>query len=174
MTDDPKLRFRLSTGKRNLPQPGRRSRAILWVSLLMIVAFVTYFELQRQPPEQVLQEPAPTAARAAAPSPTPSPSPTETPFWELATTEVEIPTPTPTTMPTNTPTPRPSPTPDRGVLDCVDWSWSASTSRAAWGQILISVDLSNRCGRPLEPGAIWFNIVAYRDGSIVQTQRGNL
>ncbi len=45
---------------------------------------------------------------------------------------------------------------------------------AAWGQILVSIDLNNRCRHDLEVGAIWFNIVAYRDGGVVQGRRGNL
>lgn len=180
MNDDPRMRYRLSSGRRHLPEPDRSSRIIVWTVLLLITAAIVFFELQRranlepeasQPPRLA---PSPPVVLTPSPTPSPSPSPTATPFWEMESDPLLVPSPTATPMPTSTPTPRPTPTQTLGVLDCIEWTWNASTSQAAWGQILITIDLRNRCGRPLEVGELFFNIAGYRQGGYVQGVRGNL
>jgi hypothetical protein len=42
------------------------------------------------------------------------------------------------------------------------------------GQVLVTIDIKNRCRRDIEIGEVWFSIAGYRDGGVVQTTRGQM
>jgi hypothetical protein len=55
----------------------------------------------------------------------------------------------------------------------VEYRWGAGQSAAAWGNVLIEIEVINRCGRPIEPSELWFLVAGYRDGALVQTAQGH-
>ncbi len=89
-------------------------------------------------------------------------------------------------QPPPTATPPPSltfvapPTPRRGaatptptLTDCLRYSASASQLTVTSGQVLIEIDVENRCGRDLDSLDVWFEARGWRDGAIVQTARAH-
>lgn len=91
--------------------------------------------------------------------------------WVSAPVEITA-TPLPTA--TATPTPRrPRITPTPSLADCLHYTASAGQSTAAWGQILVDIEVDNRCGRDLAPLDVWFEVRGWHDGAVVQTVRGH-
>ncbi len=115
------------------------------------------------------------------PTPTPDPSPTSTPPspalveeqgpWVVAAAPTLAPTPAPPRAEPDTRRRVPTPTP--AVSQCLTARWSAGQSAAAWGQVLVTIDVANRCGRILEPTEMGFWIAGYRRGALVQTASGH-
>lgn len=64
------------------------------------------------------------------------------------------------------------PTATPRASECLAVRWSAGQSAAAWGQVLVAIDVVNRCGRILEPTEMRFWIAGYRQGALVQTAQG--
>ena len=83
------------------------------------------------------------------------------------------PSPTPTWWPTTPPRIRRAPTATPSPARCVEYRWGAGQSAAAWGNVLVEIEVINRCGRPLEPSELWFWVAGYRDGALVQTAQGH-
>jgi hypothetical protein len=140
----------------------------------------------------------PTLSPTATPSPPEAPA-TATPtleFPELGTVWVEDdgtgatqPSPTPTSEPEpdrigasslQAPTPvppvptRPGPRPTLSLPECLALTWGSTLSPSAPGQILVEIEVYNRCGRDLEAMDVWFTVQGRRDGSTVQMVRGHL
>jgi hypothetical protein len=118
----------------------------------------------------------PTTTPAVPPTLTPSPSPTvvlveRSSDWVTA----RAPTPTrePVAWPTAAPRVRRQPSPTPSISQCLETSWWARQSVAAWGQVLIEIEAVNRCRRVLEADEVWFWISGYRQGDLIQTARGH-
>ncbi len=166
----------LSTARR---RPIRR-RSVAATAIVLVAGIIALIVLVNRPEPPVAPPPVPTVtppptAVPASPSPTPSPSPTATPETVGDTVWVPLdeatPTPWPTLPPFPTPTPRRTAAPS--YESCLHYTARAHQSVAAWGQILVDIELENECGRDFEPLDIWFEIMGYRDGAVVQTVRGH-
>jgi hypothetical protein len=140
----------------------------------LIVLVVVVLELTRDQPEAP-PTPPPSPTPTVTALPLPSPTPTEIPLVEHSSPWVEViaPSPTPTWWPTVAAPVRRVPTATPAVTSCVHYRWGAGQSAAAWGQVLIEIEVINRCSVPLEPNQIWFQVAGYRDGALVQTARGH-
>jgi hypothetical protein len=160
-----------STARRSRVGVGGRIAAGLGA---LIVLVVVVFELTRDQSEAP-PAPPPSPTLTATPTLPPSPTPTEIPLIEHSSPWVEVtqPSPTPTWWPTAAPPVRPAPTAPPNLSSCVQFRWGAGQSAAAWGNVLVEIEVINRCGRPLEPSELWFWVTGYRDGAIVQTARGH-
>lgn len=121
------------------------------------------------------QAPAATPTATSTSTPTPPPLPTISTGWVEVPVE---PTPSPlvvSTSPTAIPVApsRATPTPTPDLTECLHYTASASQLTLTSGQVLIEVDIENRCGRDLDPLDVWFEARGWRDGALVQTARGH-
>jgi len=176
---DPRLpshRYRLSSARRKMSSTGILTPIVI---LLLLGGIVFLFLVDsKRAPEAVQPEIYPSPTIRALPSPTPAPTPSPEPTQVFIFPEE--PTPLPTARPTITPTPSPvpeprrrRPTPKPGLQSCLRYTASAHQSSAAWGNILVEIEVVNHCGRILEPMEIWFEVSGIREGSIVQSVRGH-
>lgn len=85
--------------------------------------------------------------------------------------EVAPPTATAPPWPIATPEPRPEPPPRStpAPASCVEATWSAQQGLGRLGEVLVEIELVNRCGRDLGQLEVWFRVSGYRDGSVVQS-----
>ncbi len=167
---------RISSARRRPPPRGRVLLVASAVVALAILGMMLRGHRQAEPPVPPRPAlPQPTAVRPT-PSPTPTPeTPTPTPSPRPVRVEgstfIELPAASPT--PPLTPTPETGPAPRR-LSECLTIeSSSARQSVAAWGRILVEVEVGNHCGRDLEPLEVWVEVAGYRDGSLVQSVRGH-
>jgi len=113
-----------------------------------------------EPGPAAVAEPRPTAAATAAAG-----SSTYVVRWGAGTSAEPTPwLPEPT--PTRWPTPAPQP--------CLEYSWQVSDSPAVIGQVLVEVQVRNRCGRKLEALDVIFRADGIRGGDVIYTAQGNL
>ncbi len=173
--DDPRPPIVTSTARRpRRPRPRSLEIAIAASALVAVVVVLTHHESgSPERPVVDVTTAAPTATLRPSPTSTPPPpSPAEERGpWVVA----EAPTLSPTsTVPRVEPvTRRRAPTPTPAVPECLAARWSAGQSAAAWGQVLVTIDVVNRCGRILEPTEMGFWIAGYRRGDLVQTASGH-
>ena len=170
---DPRMSV-LSSARR---KPVRR-RSVAATAIAVVGGIIVLIVLMNRPHPSVGPPPVPAATpppAAVPPSPSPTPTPTATP--ETVDDSVWVPleeataTPWPTLPPFPTPTPRRTAAPS--YESCLHYTARAHQSVAAWGQILVDIELENECGRDFEPLDIWFEITGYRDGAVVQSVRGH-
>lgn len=143
--------------------------------LVLVAAFQVVRARHRSPPANpAVTLPSPTATAPAGRSP-PPPSATPAPL-EMASNWVVVEpeaTSTPTPLPTAVPARRRPPTPTPTVAQCVAVRWSAAQSSVTLGQVLISAELTNHCGRELQPLQVWVSAAGYRQGALVQAAYGH-
>ncbi len=167
------------TSARRRPPPGGRLALVL--SSAVLLAILGMMVLGRRPQEPPPPPPTPFSSPQApteTPAPTAAPgtpTPTPSPGWVRVegSTFVEFSRPSPASSPTPRPRPTPSPAETR-LSDCVVIeSSSARQSTAAWGQILVEVEIANHCGRDLAPLEVWLEVAGYRDGAVARAVRGH-
>ncbi len=161
--------------RRTLPL-GTRIATLTALLLLILLAVFQIARLRHHPPPVVAEPLAPSSTPTAT-SPRRPPTPTPTPI-EMASDWVVIQpeaTRTPTPLPTPTPAPEQPrlPTSTPTVAQCVGLRSSASQSSITLGQVLISAELTNHCGRELQPLEVWVSVAGYRQGALVQTAYGH-
>ena len=161
--------FHLSSGRR---EQRSRSGCLIVGGVLFIIALIALFEIVRGDDTPVPPAPTPTPP---APTATATPSATAAPAEFSTDVVVLAPTVTPTPwIPAAPPPPRrrqPSPTPS--ASECISASWDAHQSLAAWGNVLVNINATNRCRRVLQPTDVWFRVTGYRDGDLIQTAQGS-
>ena len=161
--------FYLSSGRR---EQRSRSGCVIFGGVLFIVALIALFEILSGDETPVVPTPTPTPL---APTATATPSATATPAEYSTDVVVLAPTVTPTPwIPAAAPPPQrrqPSPTPS--ASECISASWDAHQSLAAWGNVLVNINATNRCRRVLQPTDVWFRVTGYRDGDLIQTAQGS-
>ena len=69
---------------------------------------------------------------------------------------------------------RPSPQPTPTLDECLDLSWGNRLSPSAPGQILVDIEVHNRCGRDLDAMDVWFAVNGRSGGATVHLVRGHL
>lgn len=167
---------RITSARRRPPPRGRLALVLSGAVLLAILGMMALPRRSQAPPPASPTPSAPPPAATAAPAPTaagrtPAPTPTPEVVRVEGSTFVEIPGPEPTPVPTPR---RAPPSGERRLSECVAIeSSSARQSAAAWGQILVEVEIANHCGRDLAPLEVWLEVAGYRDGAVVQTVRGH-
>ncbi len=160
-------------------RPQRRRIVAAW-SLLAVVLLLLLgvsVELRRRAYRPLPPVPTPTRAPSPLPTATLTPTPTATATPTLISTAwlvVSAPTVPPTPRPTPRPTRRRGPQPTPTIAECVEFTWNASHNRAALGQVLVDIDVRNRCQRQLEPLEVWFWVGGYRDGALAGSTSGHL
>lgn len=143
--------------------------------LVLLVVFQIVRARHRSPPAtQAATLPSPTATASVGRRPLP-PSATPAPLemasdWVVVEPEA---TSTPTPLPTAEPARPRLPTPTPTVPQCVAVRWSAAQSSVTLGQVLISAELTNHCGRELQPLQVWVSAAGYRQGALVQAAYGH-
>ena len=161
--------FHLSSGRR---EQRSRSGCLIVGGVLFIIALIALFEIVRGddtpvPPAPTPTPPAPTAT--ATPSATAAPAEFSTDVVVLAPTV----TPTPWIPAAPPPPQRRQPSPTPSASECISASWDAHQSLAAWGNVLVNINATNRCRRVLQPTDVWFRVTGYRDGDLIQTAQGS-
>jgi len=87
---------------------------------------------------------------------------------------VSSPTPTPWPTILSLPSPTsPAPTRTPSLADCLPYRWSAIQHFSGFAQVLVEIEVTNRCGRTLGTHEVWFLISGFRNGGLVQTARGH-
>ncbi len=161
--------FRVSTARRSRAGIAGRLVLVLLGTLVVVTVLVVRRDGEVPPP------PPPTAAPEPAPLATPRRAPTR-PLLEPRSSDWVVavaPSATPTWWPTTPPRPRRAASPTPSLARCVSFRWGAGQSAAAWGNVLVEIEATNRCGRPIQPTELWFQVTGYRDGDLVQTVRGH-
>ncbi len=178
----------------------KRSRSRSWtlpilagIALLLVVAAVfaprsdtdDSSTAMSQPPTATPTSPPPTAtptpslefpelgaiwvdednAEPSAPPATPTPDPYSDDLDDSSAAEPSYDRPAPQ---------RPQPRPTLTLAECLALSWNTSLSPSAPGQVLVEIEVYNRCGRDLDAMDVWFTVRGIKDGATVQMVRGHL
>lgn len=101
----------------------------------------------------------------SSPLATPTPDPYADDFDDSLAAEPSLERPVPS---------RPQPRPTLTLAECLALSWNTSLSPSAPGQVLVEIEVYNRCGRDLEAMDVWFTVRGIKDGATVQMVRGHL
>ena len=146
--------------------------ASLIVVLLAVVLAVLHEEEEPAPPL-----PTPTSASAPEDIATTTPVATvlveETSEWIVVDVPTATSTPWPTAPPTQSPTTRPMPSPTPLPSECVIFRWTARQVFRPSAQVMVEIDITNRCNRDFGSLNLWFEITGWRNGEWIQSVRGH-
>lgn len=164
--------FRISSARRGGGSGLWIVAAVVVVLLAVVLAVVQEKDDEQAPPTRT-----PTPTTSPEKTATPSPSATvlveETSEWVV----IDVPSPTltpwPTFPPTQTPTTRPMPSATPLFSECVVFRWTARQVFRPSAQVMVEIDITNRCNRDLGPLDLWFEITGWRNGEWVQSVRGH-
>ena len=173
------MSFVASSGERRPHRARPLGTRVAAVTALLLLVLLGTFQIARLRRRSAADAGPPAVpARTATAYPTrrpPTPTATPTPL-EMATGWITVEpdaTETPTPLPTVAPARRWRPTPTPAVAQCVALRWSAAQSSVTLGQVLISAELTNHCGRELQPLQVWVSAAGYRQGALVQAAYGH-
>ncbi len=65
------------------------------------------------------------------------------------------------------------PTPTPLLSECVLYRWTARQVFLPSAQVMIEIDITNRCNRDLDQMDLWFDITGWRNGQWIQNVRGH-
>jgi len=162
--------FYLSSGRK---QRDSRSGCLIISGVLIIIALVAVFEFMKDRSKPVSTVVSPTATPAPSSTVTPSPSPTPAEFSSEVVVMAPTVTPSPW-IPSAPPLRQPrSPSPTPSASQCIEARWNARQSMAAWGNVHVEINATNRCRRVIKSTEIWFRVSGYRNKQLIQTAQGS-